>query len=119
MAYIEIFLAPVPSDRRADYEACCAKMAEHHKACGALEVTECWGADVPDGKLTSFPMAVALEEGETVVAGWIRWPSKEVRDAAMEKTMSDPALHAVFEAMPIDGKRLIHAGFDEMMVLGG
>ena len=38
-------------------------------------------------------------------------------DAAMEKTMSDPALHALFEAMPLDGKRLIFAGFEEMMVM--
>ncbi|MFK7944865.1 MAG: DUF1428 domain-containing protein [Paracoccaceae bacterium] len=115
MAYVEIFLAPVPSDKRALYQETAAKMAAHHKACGALEVTECWGTDVPDGKLTSFPMAVKAEAGETVVAGWIRWPSKEVRDLAMEKTMSDPAIHALFDDMPIDGKRLIHAGFDTLL----
>ena len=74
MAYIEMFVAPVPSGSRAIYEETAAKMAAHHKACGALEITECWGADVPDGKMTSFPLAVKLAEDETVVAGWIRWP---------------------------------------------
>ena len=49
---------------------------------GALAVVECWGDDVPEGKLTSFPMAVKREPDETVVFGWIVWPSRELRDAA-------------------------------------
>jgi uncharacterized protein YbaA (DUF1428 family) len=30
-----------------------------------------WGDDVPEGKLTSFPMAVKREEGEAVVFTWV------------------------------------------------
>jgi uncharacterized protein YbaA (DUF1428 family) len=51
---------------------------------------ECWGDDVPEGKLTSFPMAVKLEPGETVVFSWIVWPSREARDAGNAKVMADP-----------------------------
>jgi hypothetical protein len=38
------------------------------------------GDDVPEGKLTSFPMAVQRRDDETVVFSWIIWPSREVRD---------------------------------------
>jgi uncharacterized protein YbaA (DUF1428 family) len=37
------------------------------KQFGALSVVECWGDDVPEGKLTSFPLAVQRKEKETVV----------------------------------------------------
>lgn len=115
MPYIEIFVAPVPTDRRDDYEALSATMAQIHKDHGALSVTECWGSDVPPGQQTSFPLAVALEEGETVVAGWIVWPSKDIRDTAFEKAMSDPRMQQVFDDMPLDGKRLIFGGFERIL----
>jgi uncharacterized protein YbaA (DUF1428 family) len=38
---------------------------------GALAVVECWGDDVPEGKLTSFPMAVQRKDDESVVISWI------------------------------------------------
>jgi uncharacterized protein YbaA (DUF1428 family) len=50
------------------------------KEFGALQVVETWGEDVPEGKLTSFPMAVKCEADEAVVFSWVTWPSKEVRD---------------------------------------
>ena len=115
MAYVECFVAPVPSDKRDDYLAACTKMAEVHKEHGALSITECWGVAVPDGELTSFPLAVKLEEGETVVMGWIHWPSKEVRDASMDKAMQDPRMQEIFENMPLDGKRLIFGGFEKIL----
>lgn len=119
MSYIEIFVAPVPTANRAAYEAMMHTMAEMNREFGALEIVEGWGTHVPDGEVTSFPMAVKLEEGETVVSGWIKWPSKDVRDAAMEKMMNDPRMGEMMaDGMPFDGKRLVLGGFDEMMSLG-
>ena len=40
----------------------------------------CWGDDVPEGEVTSFPMAVKSAPDETVVFSWIHWPSRSVRD---------------------------------------
>ena len=114
MAYIGFFLAPVPTASKGDYLAHSRKAAEIFRDLGALEVVECWGTAVPDGQLTSMPLAVKLEEGETVVAGWIRWPSKEVADAAMPKMQDDPRW-AELGPMPFDGKRMIWGGFDVMM----
>lgn len=118
MSYIEIFVAPVPTANRAAYVEMMRQMGEMHREFGALEVVEAWGAHVPEGELTSFPLAVKLEDSETVVAGWIRWPSKDVRDAAFEKMMNDPRMGALMSGgFPFDGKRLIHAGFVELMAV--
>ena len=38
------------------------------KEFGALQVVESWGDDVPEGQLTSFPMAVKREAGEAVMS---------------------------------------------------
>jgi uncharacterized protein YbaA (DUF1428 family) len=40
----------------------------------------------------------------------MEYPSKEVRDAANQKMMSDPRMKD-FGAMPFDGKRMIFGGF--------
>ena len=82
---------------------------------GALKLVECWGDDVPEGKVTSFPMAVKRKDDETVVFSWIIWPSRNVRDEAMKKVMADPRLKPEVNPMPFDGKRLIYGGF-EMIV---
>ena len=34
-----------------------------------------WGDDVPEGKLTSFTLAVKREPHETIVFSWITWPT--------------------------------------------
>ncbi|MEM8548799.1 MAG: DUF1428 domain-containing protein, partial [Pseudomonadota bacterium] len=86
------------------------------KEYGAMEVVECWGDDVPDGEVTSFPLAVQAREGETVVFSWVVWPSKAVRDAGYEKMMSDPRMSEENNPMPFDGKRMIFGGFNRILV---
>ena len=61
---------------------------------GALSVAECWGDDVPEGKLTSFPLAVKRKDDETVVFSWVTWPSREVRDDGHEEGHGRPAAAA-------------------------
>jgi uncharacterized protein YbaA (DUF1428 family) len=41
------------------------------KEYGALKMRECWGVNVPDGGVTSFPMAVKRTDDEVVVFSWI------------------------------------------------
>ena len=114
MAYYDIFLAPVSAEKRADYDAFLKASHAMILGYGATQDVDLWGDDVNDGKLTSLPMAVKLEEGEVVTAGWIIWPSKEVRDAGWGKMMSEePEME-----MPFDGKRMIFGGFAEMLVSG-
>lgn len=107
--YVDAFLIPVPIANKDAYVAGGKQWAEICKSYGALRLTDFWGDDVPDGKLTSFPMAVKLEPGETVVLSWIEWPDKETRDAANARMRADPNMQNM--QMPFDGKRMIYGGF--------
>lgn len=115
MTYVDGFVAAVPNDKKADYLKHAEKSAEVFKEFGALKAVECWGDDVPDGELTSFPLAVKCEAGETVVFSWVAWPSKAVRDEAWQKVMEDPRMQPEHNPMPFDGKRLIYGGFEMIM----
>jgi uncharacterized protein YbaA (DUF1428 family) len=105
----------VPHRRKLSERAPAEDAAELFKEHGAVTVVECWGDDVPEGKLTSFPMAVKREADETVVFSWIIWPSKEVRDAAHKKVMADPRMQPDKNPMPFDGKRMIFGGFEVLV----
>mgnify|MGYP003563504844 FL=1 len=111
MNYVDGFVLAVPTANRAAYQKVAEDAAIVFKEYGALKVVECWGDDVPDGKLTSFPMAVKCEENENVVFSWIVWPSREIRDEGNQKVMADPRMQQA-EEMPFDDKRLIYGGFE-------
>ncbi|MBC8055828.1 MAG: DUF1428 domain-containing protein, partial [Rhizobiales bacterium] len=113
MNYVDGFVAAVPTAAKDAYLKHAALAAEVFKANGALSAVECWGDDVPEGKLTSFPLAVQRKEGETVVFAWITWPSRSVRDAGMKKVMEDPRMRDA--EMPFDGKRMIYGGFQMIL----
>ena len=115
MKYVDGFVVAVPADKKDAYREMAAKAAPLFKEFGALRIVECWASDVPDGKVTDCPMAVKAEENEEVVISWIEYPSKEVRDAANQKMMSDPRMKEFGESMPFDGKRMIYGGFESII----
>ena len=118
MTYVDGFVIPVPAGKKEAYREMAARAAPIFKEHGALRIVECWGEDVPDGKVTDFKRAVKAEAGETVVFSWVVWPSKEARDAGNKKVMSDPRLAHSPDAMPFDGKRLIWGGFELLLDSG-
>src|SRR6478609_1592644 len=113
MSYIDGFVAAVPTANREIYKKHAEAAAVVFKEHGALGLVECWGDDVPQGKLTSFPMAVKCKDDETVVFSWVSWASKKARDEGMKKVMADSRLKP--EDMPFDGKRLIYGGFEVLV----
>ncbi len=117
MNYVDGYVIPVANAKREAYIKMAQTAAKIFKEeCGALAVTETWGDDVPDGKLTSFPMAVKLEKDETVVFSWVVWPSKQVRDEGMKKFMAHPSMQPdAMPEMPFDGKRMIFGGFQVIL----
>ena len=112
MSYVDGFVAAVPTANKEKFVKHAEICAKVFKEFGALKTVECWGEEVPDGELTSFPMAVKKQDDETVAFSWIIWPDKATRDAGMEKMMSDPRMQEDVNPMPFDGKRLIFGGFD-------
>lgn len=112
MTYVDGFVAAVPTENKEQYIAHARQSAAIFREYGAIKVVECWGDDVPEGKVTSFPLAVQCKEGETVVFSWIVWPGKEARNEAWEKLMQDPRMSTENNPMPFDGSRLIYGGFE-------
>jgi uncharacterized protein YbaA (DUF1428 family) len=111
MTYIDGFVCAVPTANREKYREHVLYSAAVFKEHGATKVVECWGDDVPEGEVTSFPMAVQKKDDETVCFSWIEWPSKEARDAGMQKVFEDERMWPEKNPMPMDGKRIIYGGF--------
>ncbi|MFO7286778.1 MAG: DUF1428 domain-containing protein [Gammaproteobacteria bacterium] len=107
--YIDGFVAPVPTANKAAYRDFAARHAQVLLELGATRVVDAWGDDVLDGTTTDFKGAVKANGDETVVFSWIEWPSKEVREQAWQKAMSDPRMRD--QPMPFDGRRTIYGGF--------
>lgn len=118
MSYIDGFVFTVPTARKEDFRAQALELAGIFREYGALSVCECWGVDVPDGDITSFPMAVKKAADETVVFSWIGWPDKATRDAGNAKVFEDPRMEKQFSALPLDGKRMIYGGFEPIVAVG-
>ena len=70
MDYVYGFLAAVPIENKKRYIQHARDAAVVFKGYGASRLVECLGDDVPDGEITSFPMVVKCQEGETCIF----WP---------------------------------------------
>ncbi len=112
--YIDGYVIPVPEAKKQAYR----EMAEWFdgRMCefGALEVTECWELDIPEGKRTDLRKAVLAEDGEKVVLSWIVWPDKATADAAHDRIHEDERFLAMTE-IPFDGRRMIMGGFEPLL----
>lgn len=118
MPYIDGFVLAVPTANKSEFIQQARGVDLVFIECGATRVLECWGDDVPDGKLTDFHRAVQAGADETVVFSWIEWPDKAARDTGMAKAMQDPRLsHENFKPI-FDGKRVIFGGFAPVIELG-
>jgi uncharacterized protein YbaA (DUF1428 family) len=114
MSYVDGFVVPVPNGNKAAYKEMATKAAKMFEEFGATRVVECWGDDVPDGKVTDFKGAVKAKSDENVVFSFVVWPSKEVRDAGNAKMRNDPRMQDMKD-MPFDGKRVILGGFEVLL----
>ncbi len=115
MTYVEGFVLAVPTANKEAYRKHAADAAPLFKEFGVSRMVECWGDDVPDGKLNDFKGAVQAKPDETVVFSWFEYPDRATRDAATEKMMNDPRMAAMGGEMPFDGKRMIIGGFESIV----
>jgi uncharacterized protein YbaA (DUF1428 family) len=114
MAYVDGFVVPVPTRKKAAYVAMARKAAKVWKEHGALEYHECVAEDVSWGKRTSFPRAVKQKAGETVWFSWIVYKNRKHRDRVMAKVMKDKRLASMMDLrkLPFDARRMIFGGFN-------
>ena len=115
MPYVDGFLAAVPNANKDEFIEHAKAASALFKEYGAVKQVECWGDNVPDGELTSFPLAVKKEPEETVVFSWVIWPSKGAREEAWAKMMEDERMKPENLPMPFDGKRVIYGGFEMIL----
>ncbi|OYZ99991.1 MAG: RNA signal recognition particle [Rhizobiales bacterium 17-65-6] len=115
MVYVDGFVLAVPKANLNAYKALATGAGEAWMEHGALTYVECIGEDVPEGKVTSFPMAVKAEPDEVIVFSWITYPSRAARDETMKKVMADPRMQFDKDNMPFDGMRMIFGGFETVI----
>ena len=118
MAYVDGFVIPVGPGKKEAYRAMAADAAKLFMEHGALRLVECWGDDVPRGKVTDLHRAVDARDDEGLVFSWIVWPSREARDEGSRKLMADPRMQPSTD-MPFDMKRMIFGGFEVILDTAG
>ena len=118
MAYVNGFLAPLQKDQLEAYTKTSKAFAKAAMANGCISVVESIGEGMDWGKVTSFPRAVDLKDGEVVVFSWLLYPSKEVADKGNEAVMADAEVQACMLAMKFDGSRMVWGGFETISVAG-
>ncbi|MET3662853.1 DUF1428 domain-containing protein [Aquamicrobium ahrensii] len=110
--YIEGFVGAVPTANKEKFIDHAEKAAPLFLSGGALRVVECWGADVPKGKVTDFYRSVKAADDETVIFSWVEWPDKATRAAGQEKLFAEMDAHMKDNPMPFDARRMIFGGFE-------
>src|SRR5688500_6744552 len=97
MAYVDGFVVPVPKKKLPAYRRMERKAGKVWREHGALQFRECVGDDVKPGKVTSFPQAVKLKPGETVMFSWIVYKTKADRNRINAKVMKDKRLASMMD----------------------
>jgi uncharacterized protein YbaA (DUF1428 family) len=112
--YVDGYVLPVTKKNLGTYRRMAQKAATVWRDHGALEYRECVGQDLKSKMGVSFPRAVRVKPGETVVFSWVVFKSRAHRDRVNAKVMKDPRLAPMMDpkAMPFDVKRMVYGGFE-------
>jgi len=119
--YIDVVVIPVPRAKLDEYKRLSPEWGKAHLRHGALSFRDCISDDVQPGKVTSFPQAVQLKDGEVIALAWVVYRNKEDRDRISKAVMEDPQLKESMDPakMPFDGKRMFWGGFETITELAG
>ena len=120
LPYIQAIVIPVPRANLDTYKRMSAEWGKAHLRHGALYYSDAISDDVQPGKVTSFPQAVQLKDGEVIALAWVVFKNKEDCDRITKAVMEDPQLKDSMDPskMPFDGKRMFWGGFQTIVGLG-
>ncbi len=119
--YIDGFVFPIPKKYLVEYKKVAEKVAEIWKEHGATAYMEYVGDDLVLEGTTSFTEAVDVKEDESIIFGWVVFPSKEIRDLANKKVPSDPRMAELVapltdpDKLIFDGSRMVYGGFQPLV----
>ncbi len=119
-AYVDGFVLPLKKDQVEAYRKLAETMSGIWQEYGALAYVECIGDDMANEHGVPFPKLAGCSEDETVVFAWIKYPSREARDAANARLMEDPRMKDFCETgeMPFDFTRMAFGGFKVLVEAG-
>src|SRR6185369_2476548 len=119
--YYDVIVIPVPRSQLDTYKRLSVEWGNAHLRHGALYYSDSISDDAQPGKVTSFPQAVQLKDGEVIALAWVVYRSKEDRDRISKAVMEDPQLKESMDSskMPFDGKRMFWGGFETIIGLPG
>lgn len=112
IGYMDGTVMPVPAGSKDAYASAARQMASLFQEYGALSVVDCWGDNLPEGKVNDFHTAVLRKPDEAVVFSWINWKDKAARDTGWEKIMADPRMQEFGpHTVGADMGRMIYGSF--------
>ncbi|MCF3973181.1 DUF1428 domain-containing protein [Paracoccus salsus] len=116
--YVQGFVLAARADMKQAYIDMARSASQMFRDHGATYQIECWGEDVPHGKLTDFYRAADAQEGEVPLFSWIEWPDRATCDTAARKMEAEMADFQMPAEMPFDGKRMFWGGFSPILDQG-
>ena len=119
--YIDGFVLPIPQKHLDEYKRVAETVAKIWKEHGALAYFEYVGEDLKLEGTRSFPDAVGAKADEAIVFGWVVFDSKETRDMANKRVVSDPRMTDLIapltgpSRMIFDATRMVYGGFQALV----
>lgn len=108
---------PILAANKAAYVEAAVKMADLFREYGATAVVDCWGDDLPEGKVNSFHTAVLRKPDEAVVFSWIGWKDKAAQEKGWASIMADPRMQELSpKTVGADMGRMIFGSFEPLVV---
>ena len=74
--YIDAIVIPVPRANLDTYKRMSTEWGNAHLRHGALYYSDSISDDAQPGKVTSFPQAVQLKDGEVIALAWVVYRNK-------------------------------------------
>ena len=115
MSYVDGYVIPVKTDKKADYHRMAEFAAGIFLEYGALEIVETWADEPRQGDVTDFTRAVQARPDESIVFSWVVWPSREVRENGNKLVENDPRCADIIKSEIFNAQRMIYSGFETIV----